>query len=71
MTDEANPTITIDDVDYDWEALPERVRHVINQISYCRGEVERLTLETQRAEMMQRGYTVDLKEAMEEYNSEQ
>jgi len=66
MTDEVQ-TITIDDVEYEWEALPDGIKHVINQISHCRGEVDRLQLETERAQMMQRGYTEDLKQGMKEF----
>ncbi|REK62020.1 MAG: hypothetical protein DWQ49_03970 [Bacteroidetes bacterium] len=66
MTDEAQ-TITIDDVEYEWEALPDGIKHIVNQISHCRNEVERLLLETQRMEMMQRGYTSELKDGMKEF----
>ena len=66
MTDEAQ-TITIDDVEYEWEALPDGIKHIVNQISHCRNEVERLILETQRMEMMQRGYTSELKDGMKEF----
>lgn len=64
---EETQTITIDDVDYEWDALPDGIKHVINQISHSRQEVERLQLEAQRAEMMQRGYTMELQEAMKEF----
>ena len=66
MTDEVQ-TITIDDVEYEWEALPDGIKHIVNQISHCRMEVERLVLETQRMEMMQRGYTSELKDGMKEF----
>lgn len=64
---EESRTITIDDVEYEWDALPDGIKHVINQISHCRGEVDRLQLEAQRAEMMQRGYTMELQEGMKEF----
>jgi len=64
---EESQTITIDDVEYEWDALPDGIKHIINQISHCRGEVDRLQLEAQRAEMMQRGYTMELRESMQEF----
>ena len=66
---EEEPTITIDDVDYEWSSLPDEVKHIVNQLNHCRSEVDRLVLETQRAEMMQRGYTAALKDQMEKMNN--
>ena len=64
---EETQTITIDEVEYEWEALPDGIKHVINQITHCRGEVERLQLEVERAQAMQRGYTVELQQVMKEF----
>lgn len=70
MTEE-NYTVTIDEVDYEWNALPDDVKHAVNMISVARQKVEDAKLKVQQNEMMERGYIVELKEAMARFNSEQ
>lgn len=64
-------TVTIDEVDYEWDTLPDDVKHAVNMISTARQKVEDAKLETQQYEMMERGYVIELKEAMARFNSEQ
>ena len=64
-------TVTIDEVDYEWDTLPDDVKHAVNMISASRQKVEDAKLETQQYEMMERGYIIELKEAMARFNSEQ
>lgn len=61
--------VTIDEVEYYYEDLPELVQHAITQLSHCTDESNRLKLELQRVEMQQIGYTTMLKEGMEKFKS--
>jgi hypothetical protein len=61
--------ITIDNVEYYYEDLPEVVQHSVTQLSHCTDELNRLKLELQRVEMQQIGYTTMLKEGMEQFKS--
>lgn len=69
MNDEAQ-TITIDEVDYEWDSLSEGVKHAVGQIQHCRMQVENARLEVQRCEMMEAGYTAMLKEEMQRMKDE-
>ena len=64
-------TVTIDEVDYEWDTLPDDVKHAVNMISVARQKVEDTKLKVQQNEMMERGYIMELKEAMARFNSEQ
>ena len=69
MAEFEKQTVTIDDVEYFFEDLPEGVRHALVQIGYTRNMVEESKLETQKYEMMQVGYVQMLKEEMERYKA--
>lgn len=69
MAEFEKQTVTIDDVDYYYEDLPQGVQHAIAQIGYTRNMIEESTLEIQKYEMMQRGYTEMLKEEMEKFKA--
>ena len=62
-------TVTIDDVEYIFEDLPEAIQHVLGQIQYSRDAVQNATLEVQRLEMMQRGYIAELADRMREFQA--
>jgi hypothetical protein len=61
--------VTIDDVTYYYEDLPETIRHILGEVSVCRSKKEELEKDIQRADMMQAGYVSALKEEMDKYLS--
>lgn len=68
---EEQQTITIDDVDYVYENLPEQVKHAIVQIQFCRNKMQEAKLEEEKYDMMQIGYVQMLKDGMDAYKAEQ
>lgn len=61
--------VTIDDIEYVFEDLPEPVQHTLGQIQYTREQVAKANLEAQRFEMMQRGYIAELADRMRDFQA--
>lgn len=57
-------TVTIDDVEYVFEELPQDVQNILAELSYVNEKINDLDVEKQRHEMMRRGYTAQLAEEM-------
>ena len=58
------PKVTIDNVEYDWNSLPEDVRNILAELSYVDERINELEVDVQRHRMMKQGYTVQLAEEM-------
>jgi len=61
--------VTIDEVEYYYEDLPQGVQHALMQIGYTRNMVEDSQLNAQKYEMMQVGYVQMLKDEMEKFKA--
>lgn len=66
MTNKAEETITIDDVSYVYNDLPQDVKNILAEMTYCRDTAQQYKVELQRLDMMERGYTTALAEAMKQ-----
>lgn len=66
LNEEQSNTITIDDVEYVYNDLPDKVKIVLSELSYCTTTLNNMQIEFNRLEMMKRGYTMELAEAMKE-----
>jgi len=62
-------TVTIDDIEYVFEDLPEEIQNTLAEIQYTRDAMAKAQIEAQRAEMTQRGYIARLADLMSEYRS--
>jgi len=62
-------TVTIDEKEYIFDDLPEAVQHCLVQIQEVRNLAATAYIEAQRYEMAQRGYTAELGEQLEKFNS--
>lgn len=56
--------VTIDDVEYVFEDLPQDVQNILAELSYTNEKINDLQVEQQRHEMMRLGYTSKLGEEM-------
>jgi hypothetical protein len=56
--------VTIDDVEYVFEDLPQDVQNILAELSYTNEKINDLQVEQQRHEMMRLGYTSTLGEEM-------
>jgi hypothetical protein len=69
MAEFEKQAVTIDDVEYFVEDLPEAVQHALVQIGYTRNMIDETKLQVQKYEMMQIGYIQMLKEEMDKYKA--
>ena len=56
--------VTIDDVEYVFEDLPEDVRNILAELNYVNEKINDLGVEQQRHEMMRSGYITVLGQEM-------
>ena len=56
--------VTIDDVEYVFEDLPEDVRNILAELNYVNEKIDDLGVEQQRHEMMRSGYITVLGQEM-------
>ena len=64
LNPEERNMVTIDDVEYVFEDLPEDVRNILAELSYVNEKINDLAVEQQRHEMMRSGYTAVLGQEM-------
>ena len=64
LNEETRNLVTIDDVEYVFEDLPQDVQNILAELNYVNDKVNNLQVEQQRHEMMRRGYTAQLAEEM-------
>lgn len=64
LNEETRNLVTIDDVEYVFEDLPQDVQNILAELNYVNDKVNDLQVEQQRHEMMRRGYTAQLAEEM-------
>lgn len=64
LNEETRNLVTIDDVEYVFEDLPQDVQNILAELSYVNEKINDLQVEQQRHEMMRRGYTAQLGEEM-------
>ena len=62
LNEETRNLVTIDDVEYVFEDLPQDVQNILAELNYVNDKVNDLQVEQQRHEMMRRGYTAQLAE---------
>ena len=64
LNEETRNLVTIDDVEYVFEDLPQDVQNILAELNYVNDKVNDLQVEQQRHEMMRRGYIAQLAEEM-------
>jgi|SaaInl85LU_5_DNA_1037374.scaffolds.fasta_scaffold135737_1 hypothetical protein len=64
LNEETRNMVTIDDVEYVFEDLPQDVQNILAELSYVNDKINDLGVEQQRHEMMRIGYTTKLGEEM-------
>lgn len=61
---ETRNIVTIDDVEYVFEDLPQDVQNILAELNFINDKVNELNVEVQRHDMMKRGYITQLAEEM-------
>ena len=64
LNPEERNMVTIDDVEYVFEDLPEDVRNILAELNYVNEKINDLGVEQQRHEMMRSGYITVLGQEM-------
>jgi hypothetical protein len=64
LNPEERNMVTIDDVEYVFEDLPQDVQNILAELSYVTDKINDLGVEQQRHDMMRIGYTTKLGELM-------
>jgi hypothetical protein len=64
LNPEERNMVTIDDVEYVFEDLPQDVQNILAELSYVNDKINDLGVEQQRHDMMRIGYTTKLGELM-------
>ena len=64
LNQEDRNMVTIDDVEYVFEDLPEDVRNILAELNYVNEKINDLGVEQQRHEMMRSGYITVLGQEM-------
>ena len=64
LNEETRNLVTIDDVEYVFEDLPQDVQNILAELNYVNEKLNDLQVEQQRHEMMRRGYVTQLAEEM-------